>query len=155
RGKHNRFPGKRAALAGRAGGEAMIQALPMSRELSLLDGLRAVPPRVARSHQVIPLRYEGQRLIVGARDPQQARTLDTLRRLGNANVVRKPVTAEHSQTVPDQWYGPVGEVAELVGGLPASPPVESSLRPEAISAASDTPAPRFLELTLKAALAEG
>ena len=35
-----------------------------SGRLSLLDGLRAVPPRVARHHGVIPLRYERDRLIV-------------------------------------------------------------------------------------------
>ncbi|HEV7509244.1 MAG TPA: GspE/PulE family protein [Thermoanaerobaculia bacterium] len=129
--------------------------VPPQQELSLLDALRAVPPRVARSHQVIPLRYEGERLIVGARDPRQTRTVDTLRRLGNADVVLEPVTAERYQEVLDKWYGPVGEVAELVAGLPASPPMESSLRRETLGMMEATPAPRFLELTLKAALAEG
>jgi type II secretory ATPase GspE/PulE/Tfp pilus assembly ATPase PilB-like protein len=121
------------------------------RELSLLEGLRAVPPRVARSHQVIPLRYEGERLIVGARDPSRPRTLDTLRRLGNPDVVLEPVSAERYREVLDKWYGPAGDVAELVAGLPASPP-ESSFGPgEPLESA---PAPRFLELTLRAAVAE-
>lgn len=137
----------------------MLQSLPTVRtkELSLLEGLRAVPPRVARSHQAIPLRYEGDRLIVGARDPQRPRLLDTLRRLGNSNVALEPVSAERYQEVLEKWYGPTGDVAELVAGLPASPssalPGVPSFGPgESMEA---TPAPRFLELTLKAAIAEG
>src|SRR4051794_13927721 len=123
------------------------------RELTLLEGLRAVPPRVARSHQVIPLRYEGGRLVVGARDPKRPQTLDTLRRLGNAQVVLEPVSAERYQEVLTKWYGPTGDVAEFVAGLPLSSPAEPSLKPgEAIEA---TPSPRFLELTLRAAVAEG
>jgi type II secretory ATPase GspE/PulE/Tfp pilus assembly ATPase PilB-like protein len=122
------------------------------RELSLLEGLRAVPPRVARAHQVIPLRYEGERLIVGARDPRRPRTLDTLRRLGHAHVALEPVSAERYQEVLDTWYGPTGDVAELVAALPPSPPAGPSLGPgEPMEA---TPAPRFLELTLRAAIAE-
>ena len=124
----------------------MIQSIPM-RELSLLEGLRAVPPRVARSHRIIPLRYEGERLIVGAVDAvdsRRQRTFDTLRRLGNAHVELEPVPAERYQEVLEKWYGPTGDVAELVAGLPS------------LSAAmEETPAPRFLELTLKAAIAEG
>ena len=131
----------------------MIQSIPM-RELSLLEGLRAVPPRVARSHQIIPLRYEGERLIVGAVDgidSQRKRTFDTLRRLGNADVELVPVPAERYQEVLRKWYGPTGDVAELVAGLPGLPP--STV--EASSGLGETPAPRFLELTLKAAIAEG
>ena len=125
---------------------------PAQRELSLLEGLRAVPPRIAHSHQVIPLRYEGERLIVGARDPRRPRTLDTLRRLGHAHVVLEPVSAERYQEVIEKWYGPTGEVAELVAGLPPSPPGGLSFGPgEPMEAA---PAPRVLELTLKAAIAE-
>ncbi len=133
----------------------MIQPIAASlaapgRELSLLDGLRAVPPRLARSHQVIPLRYEGERLIVGARDPQRPRTLDALHRLGNPHVALEPVSAERYQEVLDKWYGPAGDVAELVAGLPSGEP---PLGPgEAVEA---SPAPRFLDLTLRAALAEG
>src|SRR3954468_19586033 len=112
------------------------------RELTLLEGLRAVPPRVARSHGIIPLRYEGERLIVGARDPRRQRTLDTLRRLGNSDVTLEPVTAERYQEVIEKWYGPTGDVAELVAVL--TPP----------NATEASPAPRFLELTLKAAIAE-
>src|SRR6185436_6921732 len=127
-------------------------APPARRELSLLEGLRAVPPRVARSHQVIPLRYEGERLIVGARDPRRPQTLDTLRRLGHANVVLEQVPAERYQEVIDKWYGPTGDVAELVAGLPSPPPGGASFAAgEPLEA---TPAPRFLELTLKAAIAE-
>ena len=96
----------------------MLQSVPSGRELSLLAGLRAVPPRVARSHQVIPLRWEGARLVVGARDPRRPRTLDTLRRLGNSQVVLEAVSAERYQEVFDTWYGPAGDVAELVSGLP-------------------------------------
>ena len=128
-------------------------APPARRELSLLEGLRAVPPRVARSHQVIPLRYEGERLVVGARDPRRPQTLDTLRRLGNAHVLVEPVSAERYREVLEKWYGPTGDVAELVAGLPPSPPGAASFGPgEPIEA---TPAPRFLELTLRAAIAEG
>jgi type II secretory ATPase GspE/PulE/Tfp pilus assembly ATPase PilB-like protein len=137
-------------------GRAMLgtaTAIPVRRELSLLDGLRAVPPRVARSQQVIPLRYEGERLIVGARDPRNPRILDTLRRLGNARVGLEPVSAERYQEVLETWYGPTGDVAELVAGLPASPVAEPSFGPGA--PVEDSPAPRFLELTLKAAVAEG
>ncbi|MFL6262310.1 MAG: GspE/PulE family protein [Thermoanaerobaculia bacterium] len=129
---------------------------PPGRELSLLDGLRAVPPRLARSHQVIPLRYEGERLIVGARDPQRPRTLEALRRLGNPQVALEPVSAERFQEVFDKWYGPAGDVAELVAGLPAVSPASPSAPSfgpgEPLEA---SPAPRFLELTLRAALAEG
>ncbi len=131
-------------------------APPARRELSLLEGLRAVPPRVARSHQVIPLRYEGERLIVGARDPRRPQTLDTLRRLGNAHVTLEPVSAERYQEVLEKWYGPTGDVAELVAGLPPSPPSSLAGGPSfgAGEAMEATPAPRFLELTLKAAIAE-
>ncbi len=123
------------------------------RELSLLEGLRAVPPRVARGHQVIPLRWEGERLIVGARDPRRPRTLDTLRRLGHADVVLEPVSAERFEEVLERWYGPSGDVAELVAGL--APPLagEPACGPGESMEAS--PAPRFLDLTLRAALAEG
>ncbi len=130
-----------------------IQSIPIG-ELSLLEGLRAVPPRVARSHQIIPLRYEGERLIVGAVagvDSQRKRTFDTLRRLGNADVELVPVPAERYQEVLRKWYGPTGDVAELIAGLPGLPP--STV--EASSGLGETPAPRFLELTLKAAIAEG
>jgi type II secretory ATPase GspE/PulE/Tfp pilus assembly ATPase PilB-like protein len=129
-----------------------LAAVPSARgrELSLLDGLRAVPPRLARSHQVIPLRYEGERLIVGARDPRRPRTLEALRRLGSSQVALEPVSAERYQEVLDKWYGPAGDVAELVAGLPSGEP---SLGPGEPLEAS--PAPRFLELTLRAALAEG
>jgi type II secretory ATPase GspE/PulE/Tfp pilus assembly ATPase PilB-like protein len=133
----------------------MLQPLASDRtgptELSLLDGLRAVPPRVARSHQVIPLRYEDGRLVVGARDPQRPRTLDTLHRLGNRNVALEPVSAERYREVLDKWYGPTGEVAELVAALPTAPPATPFGAGEAMEA---SPAPRFLELTLKAAIAE-
>jgi type II secretory ATPase GspE/PulE/Tfp pilus assembly ATPase PilB-like protein len=135
----------------------MILPLAASRprELSLLDGLRAVPPRVARSQQAIPLRYEGGRLIVGARDPQRPRLLDTLRRLGNTHVTLEPVSAERFQEVLEKWYGPTGDVAELIAGLPPSfsslPSLPSFGPGEAVEA---TPAPRFLDLTLKAAIAE-
>lgn len=140
----------------------MLQAIPTRRatpgppgapaarrELSLLEGLRAVPPRVARGHQVIPLRYEGERLIVGARDPRRTQTLDTLRRLGHAQVALEPVSAERFREVLDKWYGPSGDVAELVAGLPAGASFAAGETPET------APAPRFLELTLKAAVAEG
>jgi general secretion pathway protein E len=116
------------------------------RELTLLEGLRAVPPRVARGHRILPLRYEGGRLIVGVAgglDPRPTRALDTLRRLGHADVGLEPVTAERYREVLEKWYGPAGDVAELVAGLP---PSGESLE--------TSPAPRFLELTLKAALAE-
>ena len=125
---------------------------PARRELSLLEGLRAVPPRVARGHQVIPLRYEGGRLIVGARDPGRPRTLDTLRRLGNPDVALEPISAERYQEVLEKWYGPSGDVAELVAGLPAAPAVDPSFGPGEPMEAS--PAPRYLELTLRAAVAE-
>jgi type II secretory ATPase GspE/PulE/Tfp pilus assembly ATPase PilB-like protein len=144
----------------------MIQSIPSGhailgtpvsprRELSLLEGLRAVPPRVARSHQAIPLRYEGERLIVGvvgAVDSRRKRTLDTLRRLGNAHVELEPVSAERYQEVLKKWYGPTGDVAELVAGLPQSAAGASFGAGEPMEG---TPAPRFLELTLKAAIAEG
>src|SRR5258707_275342 len=134
----------------------MIQTLPSGpRELSLLEGLRAVPPRVARSHQAIPLRYEGERLIVGVVGPVDARrkrTLDTLRRLGNAQVELEPVAEERFQEVFDKWYGPTGDVAELVAGLHQSMVGASFGTGEP---AEESPAPRFLELTLKAAIAEG
>ncbi|HZF09374.1 MAG TPA: GspE/PulE family protein [Thermoanaerobaculia bacterium] len=123
------------------------------RELSLLDGLRAIPSRVARSHQVIPLRYEGERLIAGARDPRSQRTLDTLRRLGHRDVAVEPLSAQRYQEVMEKWYGPTGAVAEYVAGLSPTSPAEPGLKAgESIEA---TPAPRFLELTLQAALAEG
>jgi type II secretory ATPase GspE/PulE/Tfp pilus assembly ATPase PilB-like protein len=125
---------------------------PVRRELSLLEGLRAVPPRVARGHQVIPLRYEGGRLVVGARDPGRPRTLDTLRRLGNPDVALEPISAERYQEVLEKWYGPSGDVAELVAGLPAAPAVDPSFGPGEPMEAS--PAPRYLELTLRAAVAE-
>ena len=129
-----------------------LAAVPTApgRELSLLDGLRAVPPRLARSHQVIPLRYEGERLIVGARDPRRPRTLEALRRLGSSQVALEPVSAERYQEVLDKWYGPAGDVAELVAGLPPGEPSLGLGEPLEVS-----PAPRFLELTLRAALAEG
>jgi type II secretory ATPase GspE/PulE/Tfp pilus assembly ATPase PilB-like protein len=130
---------------------ATATATAARTELSLLDGLRAVPPRVARSHQVIPLRYEAGRLIVGARDPQRPRTLDTLRRLGNAHIALEPVSAERYQEVLEKWYGPTGDVAEMVAALPISPAAASFAAGEAMET---TPAPRFLELTLKAAIAE-
>lgn len=133
-------------------GRTLLATAPPRRELTLLEGLRAVPPRVARSHQMIPLRYEGERLIVGARDPRRPRALDTLRRLGHPHAVLEPVTAERYQEVLERWYGPAGDVAELVAGLTPPRPAEASFRagepPEA------APAPRFLELTLKAAIAE-
>lgn len=119
----------------------------LQRELTLLEGLRAVPPRVARGHRILPLRYEGERLIVGVAgsvDPRPTRALDTLRRLGQADVGLEPVTAERYQEVLAKWYGPTGDVAELVAGL--EPVGTETLEP--------SPAPRFLELTLKAALAE-
>ncbi|HEX4961815.1 MAG TPA: GspE/PulE family protein [Thermoanaerobaculia bacterium] len=144
----------------------MIQTLPSGpsilgatafphRELSLLEGLRAVPPRVARSHQAIPLRYEGERLIVGVVgevDSRRKRTVDTLRRLGNPHVELEPVPAERYQEVLRKWYGPTGDVAELVSGLAQSPAGDLFGSGEAMEAA---PAPRFLELTLKGAIAEG
>lgn len=122
------------------------------RELTLLEGLRAVPPRVARSYRMVPLRYDGETLIVGARDPRQPRALDTLRRLGNPRVALEPVTAERYQEVLEKWYGPSGDVAELVAGLSPLAATEASVAAgEALEA---TAAPRFLELTLKAAVAE-
>ncbi len=144
----------------------MIQTLPRvptllgaaafpCRELSLLEGLRAVPPRVARSHQAIPLRYEGERLIVGvvgAVDARRKRTVDTLHRLGNAHVELEPVPEERYQEVLKKWYGPTGDVAELVAGLLQSR-VEAAFGSR--EAMEEAPAPRFLELTLKAAIAEG
>ena len=52
----------------------------------------------------------------------------------------------------EKWYGPAGDVAEFVAGLPSSAPAGAPGAPgEPLEA---TPAPRFLELTLKAALAE-
>ena len=96
---------------------------------------------------MIPLRYEGGLLVVGARDPRHPRALDTLRRLGNPRVALEPVTAERYQEVMEKWYGPSGDVAELVAGLPAN-------ATEASFGLESSPAPRFLELTLKAAIAE-
>ncbi|HEX7185569.1 MAG TPA: GspE/PulE family protein [Thermoanaerobaculia bacterium] len=122
------------------------------RELTLLEGLRAVPPRVARSYQMVPLRYDGEQLIVGARDPRQPRALDTLRRLGHPRVALEPVTAERYQEVLEKWYGPSGDVAELVAGLSPLNPMEASCG--AGETLESTAAPRFLELTLKAAIAE-
>jgi general secretion pathway protein E len=144
-------------------GRAVLGTAPMHRlrELSLLEGLRAVPPRVARSHQIIPLRYEGERLIVGAVgavgavDSRRKRTRDTLRRLGNAHVELEPVPAERYQEVLRKWYGPTGDVAELVAGLPPAPDGAAGATFGPGEAMEATPAPRFLELTLKAAIAEG
>jgi type II secretory ATPase GspE/PulE/Tfp pilus assembly ATPase PilB-like protein len=125
---------------------------PSQRELTLLEGLRAVPPRVARSYRMVPLRYDGELLVVGARDPRQPRALDTLRRLGNPRVALEPVTAERYQEVLEKWYGPSGDVAELVAGLSPSSALEASFG--AGESLESTAAPRFLELTLKAAIAE-
>jgi len=110
------------------------------RSLSLLEGLRAIPPRVARGHGVIPLRYEGGRLIAGAREPQSLRTLDLLRRLGHAGAGVEAISAERFAEVMDTWYGPNGDVAEFVDTLARSPRAESSLLAgERVEA---TPAPR-------------
>jgi general secretion pathway protein E len=147
----------------------MIQTLPSGpsilgaaafphRELSLLEGLRAVPPRVARSHQTIPLRYEGERLIVGVVgevDSRRKRTVDTLRRLGNPHVELEPVPEERYQEVLRKWYGPTGDVAELVAGLAQVSDGAAGDLFGSGEAMAATPAPRFLELTLKAAIAEG
>ena len=122
-------------------------------ELTLLDGLRAVPPGVARRHQVIPLRYEGDRLVVGAIDPDSLGALDALHRLGHAQVELEPMSPERYREVIGRWYGPVGDVAEFVARLPRLDPAEPSLAPDDQS--EDAPAPRFLALTLKAALSEG
>ena len=122
-------------------------------ELTLLDGLRIVPPRVARRFGLIPLRYEADRLIVGARDPDDLRPLETLRRLGHAEVELVKVPEERFEEVMGHWYGPAGSVAELVARLPSREPQEPSvLTAENIES---SPAPRFLHLTLKAAIAEG
>ena len=134
-------------------GQDDLGATAGHRELTLLEGLRAVPPRVARGLGVIPLRYDGERLIAGARDPRNLRALDTLRRLGHDQAAIEPVSEAWYREVIDKWYGPSGDVAEFVNGLSRLSPGEPSLK---LGEAIDSrPAPRFLELTLKAALAEG
>ncbi len=120
------------------------------RALTLVEALRAVPPRVARAYRLVPLRYEGDLLVVGARDPRQPRALDALRRLGNPRLALEPVTAERYQEVLERWYGPSGDVAELLSCLSPLGAGEASLGAEGGEAA----APRYLELTLRAAAAE-
>ncbi|MCP4589944.1 MAG: hypothetical protein GY842_04315, partial [bacterium] len=90
----------------------------IERELSLLEGLRAVPPRVARRHGVIPLRYEGDRLIAGSRDPRCLQARDALHRLGHTEVAMEPISEKRYQEVMAKWYGPTGDVAEYVAHLP-------------------------------------
>ncbi|MEM7351132.1 MAG: GspE/PulE family protein [Acidobacteriota bacterium] len=130
--------------------EPSLGASAAQHGLSLLEGLRAVPPRVARRQSVIPLRYEGRRLIAGARDPMNLRALDVLRRLTH-DVALEEVSEDRYQDVMSRWYGPTGDVAELVASLAEPSRDEASLN-EDLEAA---PAPRFLDLTLRAALAEG
>jgi type II secretory ATPase GspE/PulE/Tfp pilus assembly ATPase PilB-like protein len=122
-------------------------------ELNLLDGLRAVPPGVARRHKVIPLRYEGDRLVVGAIDPGNLAALDALRRLGHARIEFEPLLPERYREVVQRWYGPVGDVAEFAARLPARlDPGEPSFGFE--DPDDEAPAARFLALTLTAALSE-
>jgi type II secretory ATPase GspE/PulE/Tfp pilus assembly ATPase PilB-like protein len=134
-----------------AGTGAPVKRRP---ELTLLDGLRAVPPGVARRHRVIPLRYEADRLVVGAIDPDSLAAVDALRRLGHTRVDLEPLSPERYREVVDKWYGPIGDVAEFVARLPSRlDAAEPSLRTDDQS--DEAPAPRFLALTLRAALSEG
>lgn len=122
-------------------------------ELTLLDGLRAVPPGVARRHKVIPLRYEGDRLVVGAVDPENLGALDALHRLGHALIEFEPLSQERYREVMQKWYGPVGDIAEFAARLPPRvDPGEPSLDFDERS--DEAPAARFLALTLTAALSE-
>jgi type II secretory ATPase GspE/PulE/Tfp pilus assembly ATPase PilB-like protein len=122
-------------------------------ELTLLDGLRAVPPGVARRYQVIPLRYEGDRLVVGAIDPDNLAALDALHRLGHARIELEPLSQERYREVMQRWYGPVGDIAEFAARLPPRlDPGEPSLGFDDRS--DESPAARFLALTLTAALSE-
>lgn len=128
-------------------------AVSVRHTLSLLEALSVLPPRVARRHGLIPLRYEGDRLIVGARDPLSPAALDALRRLGHADAQMERISEERYREVIGKWYGPTGEVAEFVSRLSPRPSSEPSVHPG--EPLEQTPAPRFLDLTLKAALAEG
>ena len=134
---------------------AALEKIPSSsaQRLTLLEGLRAVPPRVARRHGVIPLRYEGGRLIAGARDPGDLRALDALRRLGHHDVMMELISEQRYQQVMTQWYGPTGIVADYVSRLPRQSSAEPTL--QAGDKIEMSPAPRFLDMTLKAAVAEG
>lgn len=123
------------------------------RDFSLLEGLRAVPPPVARNHRVIPLRYDGDRLIAGARDPSNLRTRDTLLRLGHSEVVLQSISEQKYEQVMGRWYGPTSRVAELVTHLSRQHAHAASSKTE--EDVELTAAPRFLDLTLGAALAEG
>lgn len=122
-------------------------------QLSLLDGLRAVPPRIARRHRVIPLRFEGERFLVGARDPDDPRIPDVLHRLGHRDVALVPISEERYREVMGHWYGPTADVAEYVASL--SPQVSAEPLVGTAEAIESSPAPRFLKLTLDAAIAEG
>lgn len=124
--------------------------------ITLLDGLQAVPPRVARRHALVPLRYEdGDTLVVGARDPESLQAVDALRRLGHERVTLEPIDERRYVEVMDHWYGPMGDWAEYVAELERSTHGQGASDPRLEEDLQASPAPRFLELTLRVALAEG
>ncbi|MEM6796090.1 MAG: GspE/PulE family protein [Acidobacteriota bacterium] len=126
---------------------------PRCGPLSLLEALELVPANVARRRGVVPLRFEDGRLVAGSTEPEDERGSEALARLGHEDALLEAMGAESFRELWDSRYGPSGRVLEFVSGLEEESAGEPSFEdPDAIA---DSPAPRYVRLTLEAALAEG
>lgn len=123
----------------------------------------AVPPGVAASHLVIPLRFEDDRLVVAARDPLDYDLVDKLKFVVGREIVAERASEDGLLRALERWYSPQDLVAgdeperHLLGSelalLEASPDGEPSVEDlEAAGIPAEPQGARSLELLLAQAV---
>ncbi|MDR7520305.1 MAG: type II secretion system ATPase GspE [Armatimonadota bacterium] len=118
--------------------------------------LLRVPEEVARRHQVIPLRVDERRMLLGMVDPLDILAVDDLRRLTGLEVAIAVITPDDFQRAISQYPTVEGSVSDLIQqiGEPAAPGEEAPAdRLRALT--EEAPVIRLVNLIILQAVRQG
>ncbi len=118
--------------------------------------LTAVPEWLIRRHQVIPLRREGNTLVVGMVDPLDVVALDTVRRVAKLDLVPAAITPEGFQHAVNQYPALEGTLDQVIQEIrPADVGEEEPGLDRLREIVEDAPVVRLVNLMLVQAVRQG
>ncbi|MDI6771831.1 MAG: type II secretion system ATPase GspE [bacterium] len=140
------------AVAGQMGIEYVsVQAIGIPEEV-----LTALPETLIRRYQVIPLRIEGNALVVGMVDPLDVVALDDIRRVVERDLIPAAITPEGFQHAVNQYPALEGALDQVIQEIRPSDVGEEEPGLERLrEIVEDAPVVRLVNLMLVQAVRQG